>query len=120
MLKKIRRMESAVQIPNDTRKAIVVERWISNEKTKRNKTLIASSAGMTKAASDATVGPLEKAMKSKAITMVDGSVPMIPPILDPNRSATYMISMTTNADRIKGSIIWKRSETMTGLDRIKS
>lgn len=82
-----------------------VDRWIRRANTKRKITFIPSSAGTTTAAFEANVSPFVIPMKRKAITMVDGSVPRIPPALVPYFSAITVMMITTIAERKKGIII---------------
>ena len=64
-------------------KASRVDLWTSKEKTKRKMILIPSSAGTTEAACDANCSLSLIAMKIKAMIMVEGSVPRMPPTFVP-------------------------------------
>lgn len=46
-----------------------------------------------------------RAIKRKAITIVDGKVPRIPPTFVPYLSAIIVIKTTTNADNMNGTIV---------------
>ena len=42
------------------------------------------------------------------MTIVEGSVPSIPPLFVPYFSATMVMIMTMSAEKKKGRIVWKR------------
>ena len=69
---------------------------------------IAISKGTTDTDSAAKSTPLFIAIKINAIIIVDGSVPIIPPIFVPYFSAITVIIITINADKINGKITWIR------------
>jgi len=75
-------------------------------KRRRKIRLIPISAGTTATESAANVTPLSRAMNRKAMMMVDGSVPMTPPVFVPYFSAVMVTRMTTSADKTKGMIVW--------------
>ena len=67
--------------------------------------LMASSAGTTAADCEAKVRSLLREMKMKAMTIVEGSVPRIPPILVPNFSAMTVMMITIRVAKRKGSMV---------------
>ena len=94
------------QVIIETTKAIMVDLWTRMAKQNKKIRLIPSSAGTTAADSDAKSTPLLIVIKMKATTIVDGRVPIIPPVFVPYFSAIYIIIITTNADKINGKIVW--------------
>ena len=46
--------------------------------------------------------------------MVEGSIPMTPPVFVPYFSAMTVTRMTTKADKMKGMIVWYISEYSMG------
>ena len=86
--------------------ANIVERCTIKAKMKRKMMLIPSSAGTTAAAFAANCSFSFMAIKRKAMTIVEGRVPSIPPTFVPYRSAIIVIKMTTNAERKNGITIW--------------
>ena len=78
----------------------------SNVKVSRKMRLIPISAGTTATDCAANCVPLSKAMKRKAMMMVDGSVPSTPPVFVPYFSAITVIKTTTKADITNGRIVW--------------
>ena len=75
-------------------------------KRRRKIRLIPISAGTTATESEANWKPLSNPMKRKAIMIVDGSVPIMPPVFVPYFSAIIVTKITTRADKIKGMIVW--------------
>ena len=101
-----KRKDKTVQITKVMINVNTVERWTKIAKINKKITLKPSSAGTTAAALDAKLFPLLIAIKTKATTIVEGSVPRIPPTFEPYRSAINIMIITTNADRIKGRMVW--------------
>ena len=64
--------------------------------------LMPSSAGTMDTDCDAKFTPLLNAINRKAITIMCGSVPIIPPIFVPCRSAINVINMTIKVVSING------------------
>ena len=79
-------------------------------KRRRKMRLIPISAGTTATESAANMIPLSRAMKRNAMMMVEGSVPMIPPVFVPYFSAMMVTRITTSADKAKGMIVWYSRE----------
>lgn len=75
----------------------------------RKTRLIPISAGTIDTDDTANSIELVSAINRNAITIVEGSVPKIPPIFVPNLSATTVINTTTRADRIKGTNVCSRN-----------
>ena len=75
--------EQMPQSKKDKKKASTADRRTLKANTKRNRTFMPNSAGTTAAASDANRFPSLYAIKINAITMVEGSVPRMPPVFDP-------------------------------------
>ena len=93
------------------------DRFARRTKTQRNTRLMPIPAGVTAATSEAKNVPRFNPMKSNAMTIVVGIVPIRPPIFVPYRSATTVISMTTRAEKMKEAAVWKIRESIeTGID----
>jgi hypothetical protein len=92
------------QTSNDTTAAVGIPFLMVITKASRNVRFIPISAGTTAAEREAKTKPLLNEINTKAITMVDGNVPIIPPTFVPYFSAMTVINTTINADRAKGII----------------
>lgn len=88
------------------------DRFARRTKTQRNMRLMPIPAGVTAATSEAKTVPRFNPMKSNAMTIVVGSVPIRPPIFVPYRSATIVISMTTRAEKMNEATVWKIKESI--------
>lgn len=99
-------MVSMVQPSNDPVRAIGVFLGESSAKRRRNMRFIPISAGTMRTDSVVNCTPLSRAIKRKAMMMVEGSVPMTPPVFVPYFSAMMVTRMTTSADVAKGMIVW--------------
>jgi len=73
---------------------------------RRKTRLIPISAGTIATDSAANCTPLSKAMNRNAMMMVEGSVPMTPPVFVPYFSAMMVTRTTTSADNAKGMMEW--------------
>lgn len=97
--------DKIVHIVKDARNAAESDLNAASEKTTRNRMLMPSSAGTIAADVAAKSTPLLSEINRNAMTMVEGSVPTMPPILVPNFSAMTVISMTMNAERTNGRTV---------------
>jgi len=79
-----------------------VDRLARMAKRNRKIRLMPSSAGTTATDWDAKSTPLFMEIKTKAIIIVEGSVPRIPPTFVPYFSAMMVIMITISADRTNG------------------
>ena len=82
----------------------------------KNNTFIPNSAGITAAASEEKLISWLIAKNMRAITIVDGNVPRIPPIFVPYFSAINIITTTIIADRIKGKNNWYKIKFIFNTD----
>jgi hypothetical protein len=104
-LEKYRIADIIDQTNNDTVAAIGIPFFMDITKTSRNVRFIPISAGTTAADREAKTKPLLSEINTKAIMIVDGKVPIIPPTLVPYFSAINVIKTTIKADSAKGIII---------------
>jgi hypothetical protein len=94
--------DSIIQIESEIKNAIITDLKTRIANITKNNMLIPNSAGITDADFEAKFTSLVIAKKTRAITIVDGNVPRIPPIFVPYFSAIAIISTTIIADKIKG------------------
>ena len=97
---------SAVHTMSDAARATSIFLDERSAKVTRNTRLIPISAGTTATDSETNCTPLSKEMKRNAMMIVEGSVPMIPPVFVPYLSAMMVMSTTTSADNAKGMMVW--------------
>lgn len=90
---------------NEVARARVRDRDARRANKREKMMLMASSAGTTATDCEAKLRSLLREMKIKAITIVEGSVPRIPPILVPNFSATTVMMITIRAEKRNGRMI---------------
>lgn len=99
---KIRKDEKIIQIINELKNARYIDLLINIANIAKKHILIPNSAGIITADSEAKFLLLLIAKKIRAITIVEGSVPRIPPILVPYFSAMNIIIITNIADNTNG------------------
>ena len=93
---------SIIQTESVMKNAITTDLKTRIANITKNNMLIPNSAGITDADFEAKFISLFIAKKIRAITIVDGNVPRIPPIFVPYFSAIAIIITTIIADKIKG------------------
>lgn len=96
--------DSSIHTPREIVNAVYNERLAYIENTQRNMALTPISAGTTIAVLDAKKTSLLNAIKIKATTIVDGRVPIMPPVFVPNLSAITVINITMIQENRKGMI----------------
>ena len=84
-----------------------VERYERIDNKNKKTTLTPISAGTTATDLEAKYTSLLRAIKTNVITIVDGIVPIMPPIFVPYRSASIVIKVAIVAERVNGMITRK-------------
>jgi hypothetical protein len=98
----INNTDNIIQIKIEIKNAKITDLKIKIPKIIKNNILIPNSAGITEADSEAKYISLFIDKNTRAITIVEGNVPRIPPIFVPYFSAINIITTTIIADNIKG------------------